>query len=177
MAGGRVELPRPRAPLTGTFRAGRRPNGKQSAARAVVVDMSDPFADPDVIRRLLNESRTWAFVGLGDNPAREVYNQARLLQQRGKRIIPVHPDAREVLGEKGYASLADVPDASEVDVVGVYRRAEHAGEAVDQAIAAGAKAVWLPLQVIDEAAARRAKDAGLDVVMDRCPAVEWALRR
>ncbi|MEV0664407.1 CoA-binding protein [Actinomadura luteofluorescens] len=139
--------------------------------------MSADFADQAVIRRLLNESRTWAFVGLGDNPAREVYSQARLMQQRGKRIVPVHPEAREVLGEKGYASLADVPGASEVDVVGVYRRAEHAGQAVDEAIAAGAKAVWLPLQVIDEAAARRARDAGLDVVMDRCPAVEWALRR
>ncbi|MER7543651.1 CoA-binding protein [Actinomadura sp.] len=137
--------------------------------------MADEFADQDVIRRLLRESGTWAFVGLGDNPAREVYNQARLMQQRGKRIIPVHPDAREVLGEPGYASLADVP--GEIDVVGVYRRAEHAGKAVDEAIAAGAKAVWLPLDVVDEAAARRAKDAGLDVVMDRCPAVEWALRR
>ncbi|WP_339155411.1 CoA-binding protein [Actinomadura luteofluorescens] len=139
--------------------------------------MSADFADQAVIRRLLNESRTWAFVGLGDNPAREVHSQARLMQERGKRIIPVHPEAREVLGEKGYASLADVPGASEVDVVGVYRRAEHAGQAVDEAIAAGAKAVWLPLQVIDEAAARRAREAGLDVVMDRCPAVEWALRR
>ncbi|TDC68783.1 CoA-binding protein [Actinomadura sp. GC306] len=138
--------------------------------------MSDAFTDPDVIGRLLNQSRTWAFVGLGDNPTREVYEQARLLQQRGKRIIPVHPKAREVLGEQGYASLAEVPGASEVDVVGVYRRAEHAGQAVDEAIAAGAKAVWLPLQVVDEAAARRAKDAGLDVVMDRCPAVEWAMR-
>ena len=136
--------------------------------------MADEFADPDVIRRLLNESGTWAFVGLADNPGREVYNQARLLQRRGKRIVPVHPAAAEVLGEQGYASLADVP--AEVDVVGVYRRAEHAGQAVDEAIAAGAKAVWLPLQVIDEAAARRAKDAGLDVVMDRCPAVEWARR-
>lgn len=139
--------------------------------------MTDPYADQDVIRRLLNESRTWAFVGLGDNPEREVYDQARLMQQRGKRIIPVHPAAREVLGEQGYASLADVPDAPRIDVVGVYRRAEHAGAVVDEAVAAGAKAVWLPLQVIDEAAAKRARDAGLDVVMDRCPAVEWALRR
>ncbi|NVI91122.1 CoA-binding protein [Actinomadura sp. BRA 177] len=136
--------------------------------------MADEFADQDVIRRLLKESGTWAFVGLADNPAREVYNQARLMQQRGKRIVPVHPDAREVLGEQGYASITDVP--GEVDVVGVYRRAEYAGQAVDEAIAAGAKAVWLPLDVVDEAAARRAKDAGLDVVMDRCPAVEWARR-
>ncbi|MDL4776093.1 MULTISPECIES: CoA-binding protein [Thermomonosporaceae] len=137
--------------------------------------MTDAFADPDVIRRLLNDSTTWAFVGLGDNPDREVHNQARLLQRRGKRIIPVHPSGAEVLGEPGVTSLADLPDG--VDVVGVYRRAEHAGAVVDEAVAAGAKAVWLPLEVIDEAAARRAADAGLDVVMNRCPAVEWALRR
>jgi predicted CoA-binding protein len=134
----------------------------------------DPFADQGVIRRLLNESVTWAFVGLGDNPQREVYNQARLLQQRGKKIIPVHPSGVAVLGEPGRTSLKDV---GPVDVVGVYRRAEFAGEAVDEAIAAGARAVWLPLDVIDEAAARRAQEAGLDVVMNRCPAVEWALRR
>ncbi|MFC9969426.1 CoA-binding protein [Spirillospora sp. NPDC127200] len=137
--------------------------------------MADDFADQGVIRRLLNESRTWAFVGLGDNPDREVYNQARLLQQRGKKIFPVHPSGAEVLGEPGHASLADLPE--KVDVVGVYRRAEHAGAVVDEAIAAGARAVWLPLDVVDEAAARRAEEAGLDVVMDRCPAVEWALRR
>ncbi|GAA2624056.1 CoA-binding protein [Actinomadura fulvescens] len=141
------------------------------------MDMAD-YADPAVIRRLLNETRTWAFVGLGDNPAREVHTQARLLQQRGKRIIPVHPDGRTVLNEPGYASLADIPAAEgPIDVVGVYRRAEYAGAVVDEAIAAGAKAVWLPLDVIDEAAAERAQEAGLDVVMDRCPAVEWALRR
>ncbi|MEO5878500.1 MAG: CoA-binding protein, partial [Streptosporangiaceae bacterium] len=88
--------------------------------------------------------------------------------------IPVHPSAREVLGEPVAASLAEV--AGPIDVVGVYRRAEHAGAVVDAAIAAGAKAVWLPLGVIDEAAAQRAAAAGLDVVMDRCPAVEWSRR-
>ena len=137
--------------------------------------MSDRYADLKVIRHLLNDSRTWAIVGLGANPARTAYEQAALLQHRGKRIIPVHPKAEQVLGEQGYATLAEIPD--EIDVVGVYRRADQAGEVVDQAIAAGAKAVWLPLDVIDEAAAARAQAAGLDVVMDRCPAVEWALRR
>jgi predicted CoA-binding protein len=141
----------------------------------VVTAMGDAFAEPDVVRRLLNETKTWAFVGLGDNPEREVHTQARLLQERGKRIVPVHPSGATVLGEQGYAALQDVP--GEIDVVGVYRRAEHAGAVVDEAIAAGAKAVWLPLDVIDEAAALRAKEAGLDVVMNRCPAVEWALRR
>ncbi|GAA3240979.1 CoA-binding protein [Actinocorallia longicatena] len=131
-------------------------------------------ADFDVIRRLLWESGTWAFVGLSGNPDRTAYQQAELLQQRGKKIIPVHPSRAEVLGEPAYATLAEVPVP--IDVVGVYRRTSQAGAVVDEAIAAGAKAVWLPLDVIDEAAARRASDAGLDVVMDRCPAVEWTLR-
>ncbi|MCW2876538.1 MAG: CoA-binding protein [Sphaerisporangium sp.] len=142
---------------------------------ALTDDMDGRFADQRVINRLLENSETWAFVGLGDDPQRTAYDQARLLQMRGKRIIPVHPAARTVLDEPGYASLADVP--AKVDVVGVYRRSEHAGQAVDEAIAAGAGAVWLPLGVIDEAAAQRALDAGLDVVMNRCPAVEWALLR
>ncbi|MEZ0075548.1 CoA-binding protein [Planotetraspora sp. GP83] len=137
--------------------------------------MGDRFADRNVIKRLLEESRTWAFVGLADNPTRTVYDQARLLQGRGKRIVPVHPSAETVLGEQGYATLAEVPGP--VDVVGVYRRPEFAGAVVDEAIAAGVGAVWLPLDVVDEAAAQRALDAGLDVVMDRCPGVEWALRR
>jgi predicted CoA-binding protein len=137
--------------------------------------MGSRFADEKVIQRLLGEARTWAFVGLKDNPERTAHSQARLLQSRGRRIIPVHPAAETVLGEPGYAALADVP--GEVDVVAIYRRSASAGQVVDEAIAAGAKAVWLPLGVIDDAAAQRAHDAGLDVVMDRCPGVEWALRR
>ncbi|HEX6470458.1 MAG TPA: CoA-binding protein [Streptosporangiaceae bacterium] len=134
--------------------------------------MGDRYAETGVIRRLLTDSTTWAFVGLRNNPGRTAYDMAQLLQSRGKRIIPVHPGAEEVLGETGYAELGDVPQP--VDVVGVYRRAEHAGPVVDEAIKMGAKAVWLPLDVIDEAAARRAEEAGLDVVMNRCPAIEWA---
>jgi predicted CoA-binding protein len=132
------------------------------------------FTDDDVIRRLLWESTTWAFVGLSDNPDRTVYEQARLLQSRGKQIIPVHPTADKVLGEPAVASLGEV--TGPIDVVGVYRRSEHAGVVIDEAIAVGAKAVWLPLDVIDQAAAERAAAAGLDVVMDRCPAVEWTVR-
>ncbi|RAY12144.1 CoA-binding protein [Actinomadura craniellae] len=139
--------------------------------------MSDRYADQDVIERLLGDSRVWAFVGLADNPHRTVYDQAMLLQHRGKRIIPVHPAREPVLGEPAYASLTDVPGDVQIDVVGVYRRSEHAGGVIDEAITRGAKAVWLPLGVIDEAAAERALAAGLDVVMDRCPAVEWSLRR
>jgi len=136
--------------------------------------MDERFADHAVIRRMLWDSTTWAFVGLSDNPARTVHGQAQLLQQRGKKIIPVHPDAAPVLGERAYPTLADVPVP--IDVVGVYRRSEAAGEVVDEAVRVGAKGVWLPLGVIDEAAAERALKAGLDVVMDRCPGVEWSLR-
>ncbi|MFC4586886.1 CoA-binding protein [Sphaerisporangium corydalis] len=136
--------------------------------------MGDRFADPNVITRLLDDSRTWAFVGLTGNPGRTAYDQARRLQGRGKRIVPVNPAASEVLGEQGYATLAEVPVP--VDVVGVYRRTRAAGAVVDEAVAAGARAVWLPLGVVDEAAAQRALDAGLDVVMNRCPAIEWSLR-
>lgn len=138
-----------------------------------------PYADPAVIRRVLLDSRTWAMVGLCDHPNRTVYEQARLLRARGKRIVPIHPKAEPVFGEPGHPTLAAVPrdgELADLDVVGVYRRTEHAGEVVDQAIAAGATAVWLPLGVIDLAAAARAEAAGLDVVMDRCPGVEWALR-
>ncbi|WP_232835750.1 CoA-binding protein [Actinocorallia populi] len=136
--------------------------------------MDERFADQTVIRRMLWDSQTWAFVGLSDNPTRTVYDQARLLQERGKKIIPVHPGRAPVLGEQAYGSLAEVPVP--IDVVGVYRRADSAGEVVDEAIRAGAKGVWLPLDVVDVAAAERALEAGLEVVMDRCPAVEWSLR-
>jgi predicted CoA-binding protein len=136
--------------------------------------MDERFADQAVIRRMLWDSRTWAFVGLSDDPTRTVHGQARLLKERGKKIVPVHPDRAPVLGEQAYASLAEVPEP--IDVVGVYRRSAAAGEVVDAAVKAGAKGVWLPLGVIDEAAAERALAAGLDVVMDRCPGVEWSLR-
>ncbi|MDX6741298.1 CoA-binding protein [Actinocorallia sp. A-T 12471] len=134
----------------------------------------DRWADFTTIRRLLWESKTWAFVGLGDDPTRTAYDQARLLQGRGKRIYPVHPTAQTTLGEPVYRTLSDI--GAPIDVVGVYRRAAFAGDVVDEAIRVGAKAVWLPLDVIDEAAALRASEAGLDVVMNRCPAVEWSVR-
>jgi predicted CoA-binding protein len=136
------------------------------------MNMDDRYADIGVIRRVLTDSKTWAFVGLRDNPGRTAYDMAQLLQSRGKRIVPVHPDAEPVLDEIGYPTLSDVPFP--VDVVGVYRRSEYAGDVVDEAILIGAKVVWMPLDVIDEAAARRAQEAGLDVVMNRCPAIEWA---
>lgn len=147
--------------------------------------MSDRYADEDVIRRILTDSTTWAFVGLRDNPDRTAYDMAELLKSRGKTIVPVHPAAETVLGEPGAASLAKV--TRPVNVVGVYRRAAHAGKIADEAIDLFAsygpredgevRAVWFPLNVIDEAAADRVTAAGLDMVMDRCPAVEWARLR
>ncbi|ATE58423.1 CoA-binding protein [Actinosynnema pretiosum] len=124
------------------------------------------------MRRVLADCRVWAVVGLGDNPDRPAYGVARFLQQQGKKIVPVHPSAATVLGERGYASLADVPFP--VDCVDVFRRSEVAGESADEAVAIGAKAVWFQLGVVDRAAYERTTAAGLDVVMDHCPAIEWA---
>ncbi|QFZ22438.1 CoA-binding protein [Saccharothrix syringae] len=134
--------------------------------------MSEPWGDPEKIRRVLATGGTWAVVGLSNSPARAAYGVAKFLQQRGKRIVPVHPDAEVVHGEQGYASLADIPFP--VDVVDVFRRSEAAGEFADQAVEIGAKAVWFQLDVVDEAAYERVTAAGLDVVMDRCPAIEWS---
>jgi len=126
--------------------------------------------DPEVIRRLLSTPGRWAVVGLSENPERTAYEIARYLQDLGMEIVAVHPKAESVHGAPGYAALAEVPDP--IDVVDVFVRSELAGPVVDAAIAIGAKAVWLQLGVVDEDAARRAREAGLDVVMDTCPAIE-----
>lgn len=128
--------------------------------------------DPEVIKRLLTTpGARWAVVGLSDKKWRVAYSISLFLQKdRGMEIIPVHPDAETVHGCQGYQTLADVPGP--IDVVDVFVRSELAGDVVDQAIAVGAKAVWLQLGVIDEAAAQRALDAGLDVMMDTCPAIQ-----
>jgi predicted CoA-binding protein len=114
--------------------------------------------------------RTWAVVGASPRPARDSNRIAALLKARGYRVIPVNPACDEVVGERAYPALADIPEP--VDVVDVFRRSEHAGAHVDEAIAIGARAVWLQLGVIDAAAAERARAAGLEVVVDRCPAIE-----
>jgi predicted CoA-binding protein len=124
----------------------------------------------EVIRHVLTDHRTWAVVGCSPHPWRDSHRIAALLQARGYRVIPVNPAVDSVLGERCYASVADVPEP--IDVVDVFRRSDQAGRHVDEAIAVGAKAVWLQLGVIDAAAAERARAAGLDVVMDRCPAIE-----
>jgi uncharacterized protein len=129
-------------------------------------------SSPETIRRLLTETRTWAVVGCSPDPGRDSHRVARVLQERGFRVIPVNPNAAAVLGERCCPSIADIPAEERVDVVDVFRRADHAGAHVDEAIARAARAVWLRLGVIDEAAAGRALEAGLEVVMDRCPAIE-----
>ena len=133
-----------------------------------------PWLDPETIRFLLEDTHTWAVVGLSGNPDRTAYRIARFLQGHGKRIVPVHPTAPTVLGEQGYATLADVP--FDVDVVDVFRRSEAAGEFADQAVAIGARAVWLQLGVVDADAFRRTTAAGTPMVMDACPAIEWRKR-
>ena len=127
----------------------------------------------EAIRTVLEECATWAVVGCSPDPRRDSHRIAALLQRRGRRVIPINPHAREILGERAYPSLRDLPAGTHVDVVDIFRRPEEAGVHVDEAIAIGARAVWMQLGVVDHAAAARALEAGLLVVMDRCPAIEW----
>ena len=121
---------------------------------------------PETIEKILADCRTIAVVGLSSAPSRASHGVASYMRSRGYKVIAVNPNETEVFGDKVYSSLAEVPD--KIDLVDVFRRSSEAGAAVDEAIALGAKAVWLQEGVIDMAAARRAQDAGLLVVMDRC---------
>ena len=123
------------------------------------------------IAALLTRVKTIAVVGWSPKPDRPSHSVAAFLKRRGYRVIPVNPGqvGQEALGETVRASLAEV---GAVDLVDIFRRSEEAGAVVDQAIAIGAKAVWMQLGVMDEAAAMRARNAGLQVVMNRCPAIE-----
>ncbi|HUQ34635.1 MAG TPA: CoA-binding protein [Pyrinomonadaceae bacterium] len=121
---------------------------------------------PDTISKILEDCRTIAVVGLSSNPGRASNGVAGYMRRSGYKVIPVNPNETEVFGEKAYPTLADVP--VKIDLVDIFRRSEEAGRVVDEAIQVGAKAVWLQEGVIDHAAAKRAEDAGLLVVMDRC---------
>lgn len=121
--------------------------------------------DPESIARLL-EARIIAVVGLSSNPSRASHSVSRYMQTNGYRIIPINPNETSVLGEKAYARLEDVPEA--IDLVDIFRRSEEAGHHVDEAVRIGARGVWLQEGVVDEEAARRALEAGLDVAMDLC---------
>lgn len=129
--------------------------------------------DPQLIHRLLTTPGRWAVVGLSGNPLRPAVSVSLFLQQHlGQEIIPVSLKGDDVHGAKGYKTLAEVPGS--IDVVDCFVNSAKVGAVVDQAIAVGAKAVWLQLGVIDEDAAQRAQAAGLDVVMNTCPKIEAA---
>jgi hypothetical protein len=126
----------------------------------------------DDVRAILTGTRVWAVVGCSPDPNRDSHRIASMLMRRGYRMIPVNPMATEVLGERSYPSLTAIPADSGVEVVDIFRRASAAGAHVDEAVQIGARAVWMQLGVVDEAAAERGREAGLRVVMDRCPAIE-----
>ena len=137
------------------------------------------WQDTGTVDRMLDDAQTWAVVGLSGDPSRTAYSIAALLQRRGKRIVPIHPSFADpatpaVLGEQGYATLAEVP--FDIDVVDVFRRSEAAGEFADQAVEIGAGGVWFQLGVVDAAAFERTTAAGVPMVMDTCPAIEWRRR-
>ena len=125
------------------------------------------------IPELLRNSKTIAVVGLSSDPSRPSYGVAKYLQRAGFCIIPVNPKETEVLGEKAVARVADIQEP--VDIVNIFRRPLLAGVHVDEAIARGVKAVWMQLGIVNEEAAKRAREAGLFVVIDKCIAVEHSL--
>ena len=129
--------------------------------------------DPAKIKRLLEESRNVAVVGLSDNPYRTSHAIARALQRFGYKIFPVNPNLTEpVLGEEPYATVEEIPER--IDIVDVFRRSEKVPPVARDAVAAGAKVLWLQMGVINEEAASYAKEHGLTVVMDRCTKVDYA---
>jgi predicted CoA-binding protein len=130
---------------------------------------------PETIRRILDECRTIAVVGLSSDPFRPSNSVSAYMRRQGYRVIAVNPNEKSVFGEPAFPDLFAVSE--KIELVDVFRRSDEAGKAVDQAIAVGAKAVWLQEGVIDKAAAQRALDAGLLVVMDRCWLKEYARAR
>ncbi len=120
------------------------------------------------LRSILGDARTIAVVGLSSNPFKDSFEVAEYLQAKGYRIIPVNPNETEVLGEKAYPSLLDVPPEIEIDVVDVFRRAEHTPEIAEQAVRRGAKVLWLQSGIVNEEARRIAEEGGLTVVMGVC---------
>ena len=124
-------------------------------------------------QQILEQFTTWAVVGCSPDPRRDSHGVASFLQARGKHVVPVNPNAcpGEILGHTCLPDLASVDEP--IEVVDIFRRSEHAGRHVDEAIVIGARAVWMQLGVVDEEAAERARAAGLLVVMNRCPKIEW----
>lgn len=131
-----------------------------------------PLTRDEDIAELLSETRTIAMIGASDRPDRPSYGVMKYLQDRGYRVIPVNPQitGEHVHGEFVFRELSQIGEP--IDLVDIFRRPQAAGEAVDEAIAAGAKAVWMQIGVINEEAAARAEAAGLKVVMNKCPKIE-----
>jgi len=129
-------------------------------------------AEEDKLRALLREARTIAVVGLSPNPMRPSNSVARYLQRSGYTIVPVNPGHPEILGEKSYRTLTDAAREHPIDIVDVFRRSEHVGAIVDEAIAVHPKLIWLQLGIVDAAAAQRAAAAGIPFIQDLCIAIE-----
>ncbi len=130
------------------------------------------FENPsrEQIKQILQRSNNIAVVGLSDDPNKTSHMVSEAMQRKGYRIIPVNPNATTILGERCYASLADVPEP--IDIVNVFRRPEHTPPIAAEAVAAGAKVLWLQLGIANDEAARIAEEGGLTVIMDRCIKVE-----
>ncbi|OGC94712.1 MAG: CoA-binding protein [candidate division Zixibacteria bacterium RBG_16_53_22] len=133
--------------------------------------MKRDYRNPEIAEKLLNQARLIAVVGLSDNPARPSYDVASFLQRQGYKIVPVNPRIDSVLGEKSYPDLASIP--GNIDVVDIFRKSEDIGPIVDEAISKGAGAIWMQLGIVNEQAADKAAEAGLDVVMDMCMKMEY----
>ena len=130
--------------------------------------------DPGVIATALDDTTLWFIVGLGNNPERPAFEVSHELQARGKRIVPIYPRAEVVHGEQGFVTIAEAVQSVGVpDVVDLFVRSDRAGEFTRQASEVGARFVWMQLGVRDDEAAREAREAGLGVVMDTCPLIEW----
>jgi predicted CoA-binding protein len=133
-----------------------------------VVDVTPVAPDDRELRALLGGARTIAIVGLSSRPNRNSHDVASFLQAQGYRIVPVNPHETEVLGERAFPSLLDIPADVPIDVVDVFRRAEHTPQVARDAVAIGAKALWLQQGIVNDEAYRIASAAGLDVVMGLC---------
>jgi predicted CoA-binding protein len=132
------------------------------------------YGTDELAEQILNSANTWAVVGLGQDETKPAYGVAKILQKHGKKIIPIHPRAEVVHGENGYTSLtAAIADGHEIDVVDCFVAAKRVGQIADEAIALKLPAIWMQLEIVDEDAARRAIDSGMQVVMNKCPAIEW----
>jgi len=128
------------------------------------------YEEQQTIEKVMRTAKTIATVGLSSDPEKPSHKVPAYLQEQGYRVIPVNPRLEQALGQKSYASVSEVPDA--IDVVQIFRPSAEVGPIVDEAIAAGARVIWMQLGIADEAAAARARAAGLDVVMNQCMKVQ-----